>query len=258
MTPASAQGYILNAPGELPEKRRPAVIICPGGGYEHLSAREAESIAMQYVSMGYHAFILKYSCSPAVFPGALMELAMLVSVIRTHADEWLVDINKVIVSGFSAGGHLAGSLGVFWNRDFLYAPLGCTPEEIRPNGMILAYPVITSGKHCHPGSIEHLLGDDAHDPDRRSLISLEHQAGEHTPPTFIWHTAADQSVPADNSLLLVDALVRHGVPVEFHLFPVGRHGLALATEETSGGKDCYIEPQCQSWISLVKTWLEYL
>ncbi len=238
------------------QKLRPAVILCPGGGYRHLSPREAEPVAMQYLSMGCHAFVLRYSTAPARFPTALLELALLVSEVRAHAAEWGVDPDKIIVSGFSAGGHLACSLGAFWNREFVYEPLGVEMEAIRPNGMILCYPVISSGPCCHSGSFENLLGDDAGDEKKRMLVSLEHQVGSHTPKTFLWHTVTDQSVPVQNSLLLAEALVKHGVNLELHLYPTGCHGLALATEETTNGQERYLVPQCQSWITLVETWLK--
>lgn len=250
--------YLTDIPAGEGERLRPAVIVCPGGGYEHLSLREGEPVAMQYLAMGYHAFVLNYSLAPDIFPTALLELAMLVGRIRSHADEWMVDPEKIVVSGFSAGGHLAASLGVFWNRDFVYGPLGLEAGQIRPDGMILSYPVITAGPECHAGSFQNLLGEQADDPVMRRTVSLELQAGPHTPKTFIWHTVTDQSVPVQNALLFAEALLRHQVSVELHLFPVGCHGLALAAEMSAAGEKRYIEPQCQSWISLAGIWLKHL
>lgn len=256
--PASLTAYVLDPVSVYPDRRRPAVIICPGGGYEHLSDREGDPVAMQFLSMGCHAFVLHYSLAPDGFPVSLMELAMAVSLIRSHEAEWLVDPEKIIISGFSAGGHLACSLGAFWNEELLYGPLGLSPEEIRPDGMILGYPVITSGPACHAGSMKNLLGNKAEDNIMRRLVSLEYQVGPHTPKTFLWHTSTDKSVPLKNSLLLADALTEHGVSLEMHIYPAGCHGLSLATEEVSGPDGRYTEPQCQSWISLVKTWLEHI
>ena len=127
---------------------RPAVVICPGGGYRYTSSREPESIAMQYLAAGMQAFVLYYNCAPSVFPCALLELAKSVSIVRSHAAEWNIDPDKILVVGFSAGGHLAASIGCFWNQEFVYGPLGLTAEDIRPNGNILGYPVITSGEFC--------------------------------------------------------------------------------------------------------------
>ncbi len=260
---ASFTAYLLDAPinqtvDALPEKRslRPAIIICPGGGYEHLSVREGEPVAIKYLAMGYSAFVLHYSVAPDCFPTALLELAMLVGRIRTNAQEWGLDPHKIIVSGFSAGGHLAASLGVFWNRNFVWEPLGLAPDTIRPDGLLLCYPVITSGEFCHPGSFAQLLGKEKDDAEKRRLVSLELQAGPQVPPTFLWHTVTDASVPVQNSILFAQALLRSHVSVELHLFPHGRHGLALATEETCKGDSSYLEPCCQSWLSLAETWLK--
>lgn len=255
---AFLNAYLLDPISVAPERRRPAVIICPGGGYEHLSDREGEPVAMQFLSMGCHAFVLHYSLAPDVFPYPQMELAYAVSLVRSHAAEWLVDPEKIIVCGFSAGGHLACSLGAYWNQEFLYKPLNLTPEDIRPDGMLLGYPVITSGPFCHSGSFLNLLGSEAENETLRRLVSLEHQVGPHTPRTFLWHTSTDNAVPVKNSYLLADALTEHGVNVEMHIYPAGCHGLSLATSEVSGDDGRYIVPQCQNWISLAKTWLEHL
>lgn len=252
---ARADAYLLDWGEEGSKKVRPAVVICPGGGYRHLSPREGEPVAMQYLAMGCHAFVLHYSVAPARFPTALWQLALMMTEIREHSREWLVDPKRIVVLGFSAGGHLACSLGTFWNREFVWGPLGCRGEEIRPDAMILSYPVITAGPFCHPGSFENLLGEEAQDKEKRHLVSLEHQVGSHTPKTFVWHTATDNSVPVQNSLLLAEALVRSGVGVELHIYPEGCHGLALATEDTSSGKENMIEPRCQSWIRLAGEWL---
>lgn len=253
---ATAEAYLLDWSVDGNRKVRPAVVICPGGGYRAVSPREGEPVAAHYLSMGYHVFVLWYTVAPGRFPAALLELALLVSQIRDHSREWFVDPEKIVVSGFSAGGHLACSLGAFWNREFVYGPLGQSREKIRPNGMILCYPVITAGPHCHAGSFENLLGEESEDKAKRRLVSLEEQVGPHTPKTFLWHTVTDQSVPVENSLLLAAALVRNGVSLECHLFPEGSHGLSLATEDTSNGRTEMVVPSCQSWIELAGEWLK--
>lgn len=161
-----------------------------------------------------------------------------------------------MVCGFSAGGHLAACLGVMWNREFLYGPLNAAPEDIQPKGMILCYPVITSGTFGHQRSFEQLLGDRDSDPLLRELVSLELQAGPHTPRTFLWHTWTDQSVPAENSLLLAQALKKAGVSLEMHIYPSGRHGLSLATDEVSDSTGDCLAPHCQGWMELAKEWIK--
>ena len=254
--PADLTAYILEPVDGILDKKRPAVLLCPGGGYRTLSTREDQPIAMKYLAAGFHVFVLHYSLAPDVFPRALMALAM--KVIREHGDEWNVDVDRIAVSGFSAGGHLACCLGVFWDREWLYGALGVKPEMIRPDGMILCYPVITSGEYCHKGSFECLMGAEASKKDEklRRLLSLEYQGGPQVPKTFLWHTWTDQSVPVENSLLLLQALRKAGVNVEAHLYPVGPHGIALGTEETQGIDQKYLEPYCDSWMGLAIRWIE--
>ena len=256
--PADLTAYILEPVDGILDKKRPAVLLCPGGGYRTLSTREDQPIAMKYLAAGFHVFVLHYSLAPDVFPRALMELALAMKVIREHGDEWNVDVDRIAVSGFSAGGHLTCCLGVFWDREWLYGALGVKPEMIRPNGMILCYPVITSGEFCHKGSFECLMGAEAAEKDVefRRLLSLEYQVGTQVPKTFLWHTWTDQSVPVENSLLLLQALRKAGVNVEAHLYPVGPHGIALGTEETQGDGKKYLEPYCDSWIKLAIRWIE--
>ena len=256
--PAMLTAYLLDNHERDPERTRPAVLVCPGGGYQHLSYRENQAIALQYLAMGYHTFVLEYSLAPNTFPYALMEIAKSVALIRKKQKEWRVQEDKIIVSGFSAGGHVALSLGVFWHHDFLSQALHLNPEDIRPNALLLCYPVITAVGKCHPGSFEALLGDQVNDPQMRALVSLENQVTEKTPPTFLWHTWTDQAVPVQGSLLFAAACEKAGVNLELHIYPTGRHGLSLATAETSGPDTSMVEPRCQSWVPLAKEWLATL
>lgn len=250
--------YILDNTPAIDENRlRPAVLICPGGGYTHTSDREAEAVAIQMNAMGFHAFILRYSCSPAVFPVPQLEAAKAMTIIRKYGQDLHIDINKVILMGFSAGGHLAASIGVFWNKEFLYGPLDTKPELIKPNGLVLCYPVITSGEFAHNGSFNALLGEKQ--KDLKQFVSLETQVTDDVPPAFIWHTFEDASVPVENSLLFAMELRKKKIPFELHIYPRGRHGLALANEET-----CSIEnpnsivPECQNWVTMAGDWIRRL
>jgi len=249
--------YFQDRSPDLRITTRPVVLICPGGGYNYTSDREAEPLALQFVAMGYHAAVLRYSTAPARFPQALQQLAQAVRLLRENAEEWGIDPNRIVVQGASAGGHLAASLGVFWNRPFLTEALGVPAEAIRPNGMILCYPVITSGEKAHQGSFASLLGVAAEEPEKRSFVSLETQVFAQTPPTFLWHTATDQAVPVENSLLFFHALKAAGVPVEMHIYPVGAHGLSLATEETESPRGTGVQKECESWLGLARDWMYY-
>lgn len=253
--PARLIAYIQDNLKTEPDRRRTAVIVVAGGGYWNIADREQEPVAMKFLGMGCQAFILNYSVAPHRFPVSLRELALSVAAIRERAEAWLVDADRIFVCGFSAGGHLTCSLGTFWNRPLAYEAIGKTPEEIRPNGLILCYPVISSGEYRHQGSMNKLLGEDP-DAELVELFSLEKQVTSDMPPVFLWHTLTDENVPVENSLLLAMALRKADVNFEFHLYPSGGHGLSLATEESSGGNESLVEPCCQTWISLVQSWIE--
>ena len=232
------------------------VIICPCGGYEFVSHKEGEPLALQFTAMGYHAAVLTYSVKPAVYPTQLLEIAQAWKIIRENADRWNVLTDKIIIMGGSAGGHLAASYGIFSGEDFICRSVGLTAQELRPAGMILCYPVISSGVYAHRGSFEALLGVPyGENKEMLEKMSLEKQVTENTPPAFIWHTFTDNVVPSENSMLFAMALKEKGVNCELHIFPDGGHGLALANEFTQDKGGYGIQRECVVWIELVKTWL---
>lgn len=258
--------YIQDHYEEIGIDRRPLVLICPGGAYAYTSAREGEALALQFLAMGCHAAVLKYSCAPARYPVALTELAAAMVLIREHTSEWHIEPDGVIVLGCSAGGHLAACMGMLWKESFLAKAVGIAEKDqrlLRPDGMILCYPVITAGKYAHRGSFENLLGQEEGQEERLkdadsllSGLSLEMRVTEETPPAFIWHTFTDESVPVENSLLLVSALRRAGVSAEFHMYPEGGHGLSLANRLTQHRDGSAVQKECTTWISLVRIWIE--
>ncbi len=247
--------YLLDPVSAAPQKERPMVIVVPGGGYEFCSDREEEPVAMRFLAMGCHACVLDYSVAPNRFPVALRELSLAIAIIRENAKAWHVDSNSLLLCGFSAGAHLALSAGVFWHRSVAYESIGRKAADVRPDGLILCYPVVTSGQYGHRGSFEALLGKEAQ-KELLETVSLERQVTPQAPPVFLWHTVTDNSVPVENSLLLAEALRKSQVNFELHIYPSGGHGLSLASEETGGEKEYLIEPCCQSWISLVQSWIE--
>lgn len=251
--------YLQDYTESLAIRERPLILICPGGAYAYTSDREAEPLALAFLAMGYHAAVLRYSCAPAKYPAALLELAKSVVLIRDHAAEWHVDADKIVVQGSSAGGHLAASLGMFWAEDFVAEGVGLTPvrrEMLKPNGMMLCYPVITSGEFGHRETFQNLLGE--REGELGVKMSLEGQVTERTPQAFIWSTCEDGAVPMENSLYLLSAMRKSGIPVEFHLYSRGGHGLGLAnrlTRDAEGGAVC---EACATWLGLAGTWLEQL
>lgn len=239
--------YFQNLSPELPIKKRPTVIVCPGGGYVMTSDREAEPIALGMLAAGFNAMIVRYSVAPARFPTALLELASAVKYVREEGVNYGCDPEKIFIIGFSAGSHLTGSYGNFWSRPFVTEALGCDKEMLRPTGQILSYPVITSGPFAHEGSFRNLLGD-RYDAEKEDF-SLENSVTEDTPPTFLWHTQTDGAVPVENSLFMVSALQKQKIKTEFHLFPEGVHGLSLCNELTASAPE-HIVPQAAKWFDL--------
>ena len=246
------EAVTLNFSPEIGIKKRPAVIICPGGGYEYLSDRETQPVAMRFASHGINAIILKYSIS-SPFPAALLELAYAVKYVRENAEKFDIAPDKILLCGFSAGGHLTACLGTLWDSEFLKNITGST-DMFKPNGMILCYPVITSGKYRHKGSIESILGKKPSD-DMLELVSVEKQVCDKTPKTFIWHCADDKTVPVENTLDFTKALSQYKVPFECHIFPFGGHGLALADESTAKHEG-HINIVCSQWTKLAVEWIK--
>ncbi len=231
---------------------RAAIIICAGGGYGRKSNRESEPIALKYASEGICAFVLDYSVLPAVFPQALCELAEAVRLVRKNAEKWQINPEKVFVSGFSAGGHLAASLGVFFDSKYISENTGFTADEVRPSGLILCYPVITGEEFAHKNSFERLTGKE-YSLSLGEKYSLERFVTKDTPPTFIWHTYEDNIVPVENSILFFSALRKCAVTAEMHIFPYGAHGLALSNELTGPS---VIE--AQKWLDMALLFIKNL
>ena len=238
---------------------RRAVIVCPGGGYNHVSAREAEPIAAQFLAAGYATFILHYSTGEnATDYRPLKELALAIRHVRENADKYNVDPNYVFLCGFSAGGHLCASAGILWSSPVLDEIAAGAPRDIlRPTGMILGYPVISAGEHGHRGSFRKLCGKEEPTEDEMIPFSLEKQVTADTAPAFIWHTFEDKTVPVQNSLLLAQAMTAAGVHFELHIFPNGPHGLSLCNDLTASGKpERNIIPHTAQWVDLALRWVK--
>ena len=223
-----------------------AVIVCPGGGYAGRADHEGKNVAEKFNELGFHAFVLQYRVSPNRFPSPQMDVFRAIKIVRSRADEWNVKADKIAVCGFSAGGHLTASSGTLFDE----VDAGCGDEFDntcqRPDALILSYPVITSGDKSHSGSFDNLLGKDSDDKLRKKY-SLEKRITDNTPPAFLWHTAEDQAVPVENSLLFALELQKHKIPFELHVFPEGRHGLGLGVDDAI--------PEIRVWPELAATWL---
>jgi len=230
---------------------RPMVIVVPGGAYAYCSSREAEAIALKFLAEGIHAAVLRYSVAPNRYPVAALELAWSIRYCRAHAAEWHVDPNAISVCGFSAGGHLAGTLGTLWNEPVFSRVLD-GGISWKPDSQILCYPVLTLGEFTHEGSRDNLLGDADGSESLQSQVealSLEKRVSAAVPPTFLWHTVEDGAVPVENSLMYASACRRNGVPFELHIFERGGHGLSTCQEITSTEEN-QIVPDNTAWVPL--------
>lgn len=256
---ANLKTYIIDSSEQMKYNKRPLVLICPGGGYGFVSDREAEVMALQFTAMGYHAAVLTYSTYPVRYPAQILEVAQAWKLIRENAEEWNVLSDKTVILGCSAGGHLAASYSLFCGEGFVTKSVGLVADELRPAGMILCYPVITSGEFSHRDSFATLLGGDYESLVGTELlekVSLEKQVTEKAPPAFIWHTYTDNVVPVENSLLFASALRKHNVNCELHIFPDGGHGLGLANELSQDSNGWGVQDECKIWIRLAEVWLK--
>lgn len=255
---AHAVFYILDTPGDrIRIQKRPLIILCPGGGYERTSFREGEPIAMYFLEKGYHAAVLRYSTAPAVYPTALLELGRTMALIHEQKEEWKVDTDRIFVQGSSAGGHLAGCLGTMWNSPFLTGQLSVEAAVLKPAGLVLSYPVISSREGiAHEKSFRTLLGEKYQ--EMKEALSLEKQVNRDMPPCFLWHTFADGTVPVENSLVMAEALHRCHINTELHVFQKGIHGLGRANEGSRRADGTGVEEACSCWVELAYRWMEQI
>ena len=241
---AAAYGFEPNIHGYLHDEDtvpRDGIIIVPGGGYCMCVPAEAEIVAKTFYKRGMNAFVLTYTTditmSVPLRKQPLNDVARAVRFVRSRATEYSLT-NKLIINGGSAGAHVCGTLAVHFDdapdNNPKYKDISC-----RPDGVILNYPVITTGKFTHIYSVWALVGQNA-PAEEVEYFSLEKHVKPDTPPCFIWHTATDDLVPVENSYLFVKALKEKGVPFAHYVFPAGNHGLSIATEDFFSGN--YGEP----------------
>lgn len=208
---------------------KPMILICPGGGYHHLSPRESLPVVNKFLSFGYNCALLRYSVAPFSYPTQLNEINNSIKYLSKSFQD-------LFLMGFSAGGHLSGLGGT----DIYHSLI---------KGMILCYPVISLNKYTHLGTQQNLLKD-MNTPLNQEKFSICNRVSEETAPTFIWCTKTDQAVPYENSLMMKDALDKHGVYNELKVFPFGPHGMALAddTATIEGHDDCK-NPEVATWVN---------
>lgn len=249
--------YIPDVSEEIDTKIQfPCAVICPGGGYSWTSDREAEPCALRLLGNGIAAAVVRYSCGGPHYPTQVLQILATITYLRRNSALLHINPEKIAVMGFSAGGHVACTAGLFWQEKAFEKALGIAYGEDRPNGMVLCYPVITSGKYAHEDSFKCLLGEN---PPSELLekMSLEKQVTENAPQAFIWHTFEDGLVPVENSLLLAAALREKGIPMEMHIYPRGHHGMSLCDETVNKPQDIYDAVEyCAEWVKHCIRWIK--
>lgn len=258
---AIAELYIPDTYEEIGyNKIFPCIILCPGGAYAMRSQREDEPTVLRFLGSGMAVIKVEYSCGTegGHYPVQLLQVSAAVILARRNAQKWHIDTEKIVVMGYSAGGHLAATVGVQWQETFICDILGSRAGENKVNGMILCYPVITSGKFTHEDSIKFLLGEDKYQiPSEREKVSLENMVTQNTPKAFLWHTFEDDLVPVENTLKMAQALREHGIQFELHIYPQGPHGLAICEETTADVKE-HLHPSADyvsSWVEHCIRWI---
>lgn len=224
-----------------------AVIVCPGGGYNHLSIEnEGSLIAQRFNAMGVTAFVLHYRLNEYGHPAPLRDVLRAVRLVRSRSAEFGLAANRLGVLGASAGGHLAACAGTLYDDPAGRTGAALDAVSARPDFLILLYPVITlqDGPFVHTGSRRYLLGPHPA-PELIAHLSPDLQVTANTPPTFLAHGGDDKSVPVENSLRFYQALHRAGVPAELNIFPVGVHGFGMRQDV---GEAATWPDRCEHWL----------
>ena len=234
-----------------------AILVIAGGGYSEVCIdREGEAIALAYAARGLSAFVLKYTTPPKGKDEPLLEAAGALAYIRKNASSFFINPDRIFTVGFSAGGHLVGTLSTRYRK--AEERLGLPENLARPTGTVYSYPVVSAMCETHEGSYSNLIGKPFSEicEEERKEYSNELNVTESTPPAFIWHTATDSCVPPYGSIRLAESYVRAGVDVELHLFQKGPHGLALALEHTALGRPEYIDGRIAQWLDMSVEWMK--
>lgn len=285
---ASVTTYILD--GEISYKvkrKRPAMIICPGGGYLLTATKEGEAIAAEFFGRGYHTFVLRYSTyfeermtslevvpkinQKARYPKQVLELMETIHLIHENAEEWNIDLDNIFVMGFSAGGHVAASLGNGWKNPELLQQLSFLPfeGELKPKGIILGYPMLRGDfeeyilsqakedellKHQTKYTYDCLFGTAKPTEEQIQTADMAASLNPYTPPTFIWTTRNDKVIDSIVTTEYVRKMMENDLECEYHLFEDGPHGLALANSLYAKSEQ-EINPAVELWVPLAIHWL---
>ncbi len=238
-----------------------AMLVIPGGGYAHCCLdREGESIALAFLAKGFNAFVLSYRVGDSDrYPDQLCDAARALLHIKKNAERYQIDPDRVFGVGFSAGGHLLGTLATISERQNVLDILGTGSESLKLAGVIFSYPVVTALHKTHEGSFCHLTGKEFADitEEEKCELSVENHVSENSPPAFIWHTAEDKSVPLNGTFALAQSYIDRELPMTLRVYPYGIHGIALGNKIT----DVYgnlIQPIAAHWVDEAMEWINTL
>ena len=241
---------------------RDAMLVLPGGGYTNVcQEREGEPIALAYLAKGYNAFVLNYRVGEEgdVYPKQLIDAARAVLHIKRNAQKYNVNPERVFAVGFSAGGHLAGSLALMYKDPLVTEAVGASAEEIKVKGVVLSYPVVSALHPTHEHSFMRLAGKPFEEmtEEEKAFYSLENHVTPDAPAAFIWHTATDRCVPPYGSIALATEYIKNRAPMTLRLYPYGIHGISLANKITSRIPEAFV-PTAEGWLDESVEFLETL
>ncbi|WP_196594578.1 alpha/beta hydrolase [Pectinatus sottacetonis] len=272
--------YLMdNSPDIENERKHPAIIICGGGGFVRITDKEKEPVALFFLNHGFQAFVLNYTTKKigdSTYPNPEYDLAKMIVTVREHAVEWNIDISKIAIAGFSAGGSICASLATQWNEKFLYKKLEVSSEMLKPNAAILAYPLldfeyqkkkIVEDENCNSFlefakmkkgdflsmAMDAAIGVQATEKQLKEGSPINHIT-PNMPPVFIWGTANDGMVYVGQILKFAEKLSGNNIPYELHVFESGYHGLSLANHNTTNSHE-KINTDVSVWTTLAVNFL---
>ncbi len=230
--------YISN---KIHDLKRSAILVIPGGGYAGVyTIREGEPIAQAFIPYGYNAFVMHYTTGKKKpYPAQLIEVSKAIKHIKDNAEKYDIDPERVFVVGFSAGGHLTGSLATMWHKKEIYDAVDMPFGYNKPTGAMMIYPVVNAqADNDFSKTFEYLLCEENPSSSDLDKVAINKNVDENTAPIFICHTSNDQMVSVKNSLLLAQALADNNKQFEMHIFPDAPHGMALGNRVTECLSEC--------------------
>lgn len=278
--------YIQDDASKLLSAERPAILICPGGGYLKCASQEGEPVALRFASMGYHTFVLRYSTyfqnenqvlleedsskvpvkEHTLYPNPMLEVGLAMKLIKKNAQKWQIDTERIALCGFSAGAHNAAMYAASWHESWIAQRLGTNQETLRPAAVILGYMAgdyffrvaeDEGGKQSLLQSYSHIAMFGKPELDREDVEKVQPSrfVTAKMPPAFLWATCKDSVVSVKNTLTMAGKLQEEEVPFELHIFEEGDHGLSLAGQESAKNMR-QVRADVGQWVTLAQTWLE--